>query len=77
MAAPPRERTPADVVEVIYAISPSVFERARRIKCAMDLLRAGLPRREVSGAIQRRYGVSQQVAWAVVDVAVDMAGPLE
>jgi hypothetical protein len=70
------ERPPADLLEVVYAIDPQACERARRVKMAMDMLRAGLHRREISGEIQRRFGVSQPTAWVVVDMAVDMAGPL-
>jgi hypothetical protein len=75
-APAPAERPPADLLEVVFAIDPQACERARRVKAAMDLLRAGLPRREVSGVIQRRFGVSQPTAWLVVDMAFDMAGPV-
>jgi hypothetical protein len=70
------ERPTADLLEVVFAIDPQACERARRVKTAMDLLRAGLHRREISGEIQRRFGVSQPTAWLVVDMAVDMAGPV-
>jgi hypothetical protein len=65
-----------ELLEVIYAIDPSACERARRVKTAMELLGAGMRRREISGEIQRRFGVSQPTAWLVVDMAVDMAGPV-
>jgi hypothetical protein len=67
-------KPPPDLVEVLYAIEPQSFERARRVKCAMDLLRTGMHRGKVCGEIQRRYGLSQPQAWRVVDMAVDMAG---
>ena len=74
--APVMDRQP-DLLEVVFAIDPQACERARRVKMAMDMLRSGSHRREVSGAIQRRFGVSQPTAWGVVDMALDMAGPVE
>jgi len=71
-----RGSTRVELLELIYAIDPRACERARRVKIAMDMLRAGLHRREVSGELQRRFGVSQPTAWLVVDMAVDMAGPV-
>jgi hypothetical protein len=65
-----------DLVEITYAIHPRAFERGRRVKFAMDLLRSGMRRREVSGAVQRRFGVDQPAAWRIVDMAIDMAGPV-
>jgi hypothetical protein len=67
-------KPPPDLIEVLYAIEPRSFERARRVKTAMDLLRSGMPRAAVSVEIQRRYGISQPQAWRVVDMAFDMVG---
>ena len=62
-------------LEVIYALDPRVFERARRLSLAIELLRAGVDRRQASGEVRRRFGISQQWAWKIVDMAHDMAGP--
>jgi hypothetical protein len=70
------ERPPADLLEVVFAIDPQACERARRAADPSPASRAGLHRREISGEIQRRFGVSQPTAWLVVDMAVDMAGPV-
>lgn len=61
---------------LLELIDPRVIERARRLEVAMQLLRAGSTRREASGLIQARFGVTQQVAWRIVDRAFDMAGPI-
>lgn len=64
----------ATTIELVHLLAPRVLERARRLEVAVQLLAAGQHRREVSGIIQRRFGISQQVAWKIVDMAADMAG---
>lgn len=76
MSAVLEQRPLPDLAEVACAVDPQAFERARRVLLAMTLLRSGMTRREISGIIQRRFGVSQPAAWITVDMAVDMAGPL-
>jgi hypothetical protein len=64
------------LIEAVFLLSPRTLERARRLTCAVDLLRAGKSRREVCVIIQGRYQVCQSNAWRVVDMADDIAGPL-
>ena len=61
-----------DISELIHAIEPRVFDRARRVRCAIELLNSGMRRPEVSGEIQRRYKVSQPQAWRIVQIALDL-----
>jgi hypothetical protein len=60
------------LIDIIHAVDPLAVERARRLEVAMQLLRSGRNRREVSGLIQVRFRVSQQTAWRLVDAAADM-----
>lgn len=64
-------------LELIHALDPRVFERARRLSLAIELLQNGTSRREASGQIQRRFGVSQARAWYIVSMAHDLAGPVK
>jgi hypothetical protein len=64
------------LIEAVCLLSPRTLERARRLNCAVDLLRAGKSRREVCVIIQGRYRVCQSNAWRLVDMAADVAGPL-
>ena len=54
----------------------ALLERARRVHAAMAMLRGGMPRREVSAIIFRRFSVDRTTAWRVVEMALDMAGPV-
>jgi hypothetical protein len=69
-------REPADLMELVFVIDAKACERARQVKLAMYLLRSGMPTREIRREMQRRFGVSQPTAWRIVDMAVDMAGPV-
>ena len=63
------------LIEAVFLLSPRTLERARRLTCAVELLRAGKSRREVCVIIQGRYRVCQSNAWRLVDMAADIAGP--
>lgn len=63
-------------LEVIYALDPRVFERARRLSLAIELLRNGNVPRDVRRALRERCRLPQQHAWRIVDMAIDMAGPV-
>ena len=45
-------------VELIAVLEPKVFERARRLALAIDLLKSGMRRRDATVIIRRRYGSS-------------------
>lgn len=66
----------ADILlECVFVLNPRTAARARRLAVAMTLLREGKSRREVCVVIRQRFGVIQQEAWRLVDLAADMAGP--
>lgn len=60
------------ILEAVFILAPRTGERARRLACAADLLRAGTGRRDAAIQIQRRFAVGQPEAWRVVDMAADM-----
>lgn len=64
----------ATVLECVFLLNPRTAERARRLACAVLLLKEGRTRREVSVILRQRFGVGRVVAWRVVDMAADMAG---
>ena len=61
------------LLEAVFVLNPRTAERARRLACALALLRAGMQRREACTIIQQRFGVCQSNAWRVVSMAADMA----
>ena len=61
-------------LEIIHVLDSRIFERARRLALAIELIQAGMRRKEVSGIVRRRYNVSQQHAWRIVDMALDLVG---
>jgi hypothetical protein len=63
------------LIEAVALLSPRTLERARRLTCAVELLRAGKSRREACVIIQGRFFVCQSSAWRLVDIAADVAGP--
>lgn len=65
--------TDADTLAAVFVLNPRTGERARRLACAVHLLRSGLSRSECVAAIRVRFSVQQPVAWRVVDMAADMA----
>lgn len=64
------------ILEAVSVLSPRTLDRARRLACAVNLLRAGKTRRESCAIIQDRYMVCQSNAWRLVDMAADLAGPV-
>ena len=66
--------TDADTLAAVFVLNPRTGERARRLACAVHLLRTGLSRREVTRQIRARFSVGPLEAWRVVDMASDMAG---
>jgi hypothetical protein len=67
----------AELLEVVHALDMRVIARVRRLEAAIRLAKSGVSRREASGIIQRQFGVAQATAWRTVDVAFDLAGPME
>lgn len=67
----------AAFVECVFCLNPRTAARARRLAVAVELLRKGVKRREVSMQIRARFGVTRLTAWRVVDFAVDIAGDIE
>lgn len=63
------------LLELIGVLEPNAIERARRVELAIKLLDEGQPVRAVRAEIRRRFRIAQPLAWRVVDMAVDMAGP--
>jgi hypothetical protein len=61
------------LIEIIHTVDPTVIERARRLEVAIQLLRQGKPRREVTALLKARFRVAQPTAWRIVDAASDMA----
>lgn len=60
------------ILEAVFVLNPRTGERARRLACAVQLLRANASRRDAAAQIQRRFAVGQPEAWRVVDMAADM-----
>lgn len=65
------------LLECVFVLNPRTAARALRLAVALALLREGKSRREVCVIIRQRFGVIQQEAWRVVDMAADMAGPIK
>ena len=66
--------TEAEILAAVYALNPRTGERARRLACAVALLRQGMVRREACKMLRVRFTICQQEAWRLVDMASDMAG---
>lgn len=69
----PREETQ---LALICIIDPHVIERAQRLEFALRHLRAGMPAIDVRAALRRQFGIAQPLAWRIVDMALDLAGPV-
>lgn len=65
--------TDADTLAAVFILNPRTGERARRLACAVHLMRGGMTRTECVAALRVRFGILQPVAWRVVDMAADMA----
>ena len=61
---------------LICIIDPRVIERARRLEFALRHLRAGMSPVDVRAALRRQFGIAQPLAWRIVDMASDLAGPV-
>lgn len=61
------------LLEAVFVLNPRTGQRARRLVCAVQLLRAGVSPRDVVAQIQQRFGVERTNAWRIVDMASDMA----
>jgi len=62
-----------NVLELVAVVDQRAIDRARRLEAAIQLVRAGYTRREVSGTLQRRFSLSQPHAWRTADMAFDLA----
>jgi hypothetical protein len=60
------------ILEAVFILNPRTGERARRLACAVQLLRANASKLEAARQIRLRFEVSQPVAWHVVNMAADM-----
>jgi len=63
-----------EILEAVFVINPRTGERARRLACAIGLLREGRSTREASVILRERFSISRMEAWRVVDIANDLAG---
>jgi hypothetical protein len=63
-------------LELVFILDPRIVERARRLEFAMRHLRAGMTAGEVRNALRLQFSIPQPTAWRVVDMALDIAGPV-
>ncbi len=61
------------LLEAVFVLNPRTGARAKRLVCAVQLLQRGASRGEAIAQLQQRFGITQPVAWRVVDMAADMA----
>lgn len=61
------------IVEAVHVLNPRTLDRARRLSCALALLRAGMERRQACGVLRLRFSICQSEAWRMVDMAADIA----
>jgi hypothetical protein len=76
VAAAPEAPRDAVQLALICALDPRVIERARRVEFAIRKLRAGMSLPDVRLALRSQFGMSQQYAWKIADMANDLAGPV-
>ena len=62
----------SELLEAVFLLNPRTGERARRLVCAVRLLKGGATRRDAAAQIQQRFAVGQPEAWRVVDMAADI-----
>lgn len=62
--------------DILQAVDPEAYKRAKRVEFAMRLLRTGSSRAEAEKLVRERFGISQPTAWRIVDIANDMAGTI-
>lgn len=61
------------LLEAVFVLNPRTGARAKRLVCAVQLLQGGATRGAAVALLQQRFGITQPVAWRVVDMAADMA----
>lgn len=76
LCEPQTRRREVDQLELIFALAPRIAERARRLEFAVHRLRSGVPADDVRCALRVTYGMTQVSAWRMVDMALDLAGPV-
>jgi hypothetical protein len=66
----------ADQVELrlLMTVAPTALARARMLRSAIDMLRAGEQCVDVRRRLVAVYGISYRTAYRVIDAARDMAG---
>ncbi len=64
----------AELIAAVAVVGPRALEKARRLACALALVRQGMNRREVVQALRDRLGMDRLEAWRVMSIAWDMAG---
>ncbi len=64
----------ADLIAAVEVVDPRALAKARRLACALLLIRQGMNRREIVHALRGRFCVERLEAWRVMSVAWDMAG---
>jgi len=62
----------AALLEAVALLNPRTMDRAKRLCCAVQLLRTGVPASEVREAIRVRFKIGRSAAWVVVEMAEDM-----
>jgi hypothetical protein len=63
-------------LELIFVLDPRVIERAKRLEFAIHRLQQGMSPFDVRLALRLQFRVPQQTAWRIVDMALDLAGPI-
>ena len=78
LAIAPSADAPRDVaqLELIYMLDPRVVERAKRLDFALRRIRQGMTAFQVRAALRQHFGIQQPLAWKIVDMALDLAGPV-
>lgn len=66
--------TADDILAAVYILNRGTAERARRLACAVALMRSGVARRDAVLQIRARFSVCREEAWRMVDMAADVAG---
>jgi len=64
-------------LEVIHALDPHIFERARRLEAAIVMLRSGQTLRHVRRMLRDRFGLGAVQAWRIAEMANDLAGDVD
>jgi hypothetical protein len=65
-----------ELLECIAALNPGAMQRAKRLVMAITMLRTGHTPKEARALLQRRSGCQKVEAWRLVEMALDMAGPV-